>query len=88
MQKTLEALSNTTRLKLLICLSESEKNVTQLIDKCDLSQSAVSQHLKKLKDAGLIESKKSGREQNYKVRNKSTIKIAKELLKFLEGNNI
>lgn len=88
MQKTLEALSNTTRLKLLICLSESEKNVTQLIDKCDLSQSAVSQHLKKLKDAGLIESKKSGREQNYKVRNISTIKIAKELLKFLEGNNI
>lgn len=85
MQKTLEALSNTTRLKLIVCLSESEKNVTQLISNCDLSQSAVSQHLKKLRDAGLIESKKVGREQKYVIKSKSTIKIAKQLLKFLES---
>jgi ArsR family transcriptional regulator len=75
-----KALSNITRVKILACLGDSDKSVTQLIGRCDLSQSAVSQHLDYLKNAGLIESKKEGRERIYKVLDLDVSKLSKKLI--------
>lgn len=72
--------SNKERLNLLVCLS-SPKNVTQLLGRCHLSQSALSQHLKLLKDASVAECKRDGKKQIYFVPNKKVILIAKSLLK-------
>jgi len=80
----LSSLANSTRLKLLICLSEGEKNVTQLIGKCGLSQSAVSQHLEKLRNAGLVIANKSGKEVYYSLSHPKTAHISREILDHIQ----
>jgi ArsR family transcriptional regulator len=80
----LSSLSNQTRLKLLVCLSQGEKNVSQLITKCDLSQSAVSQHLEKLRVAGLVNTRRQGKEIFYSLTNPKTAVVSKQLLAFLK----
>lgn len=74
------AFSNENRVRLLICLAK-EKSVTELLSKCELSQSALSQHLKILKDCGVVICKREGKQQIYSIKNKKALEIAKELIK-------
>lgn len=83
-EKVLNTLSNKTRLQILICLSGSPKNVTQLINICGLSQSAVSQHLHKLRDAGLVVSEKEGKEVYYHIVHPKSALLSTELINFVE----
>lgn len=80
----LSSLSNETRLKLLLCLSEEEKNVTQLIKRCNLSQSAISQHLEKLRASGLVITKRQGKEIIYSLKHKKTTEVCRKLLDFIK----
>jgi ArsR family transcriptional regulator len=75
-----KTIGNVTRVKILACLGSSDKTVTELIGRCDLSQSAVSQHLAYLKSVGLIYAEKKGRYQIYKVTDKRLSKICVEIL--------
>ena len=84
-QTVISSFANATRLKILICLKGGNKNVTELIGNCGLSQSAVSQHLEKLKKAGLIDGIKNGREMIYRLKIRKSGEIAKSLLKLAEG---
>jgi DNA-binding transcriptional ArsR family regulator len=81
----LNAFSNSVRLKLLCCLSKNRKNVQELMENCGLSQSAVSQHLTKLKKAGLVENEKSGKFVYYSLTNPKTAKIAMLMNDFCKG---
>ena len=83
----LSSLSNETRLRILLCLSNGEKNVSQLIGNCGLSQSAVSQHLEKLRKSGLVTTKRQGKEIFYALTYPKTATISKQLLTFLEEIN-
>jgi ArsR family transcriptional regulator len=65
--KRLRALNSIPRLKILICLGERPKNVSEMISVCTLSQSAVSQHLAKLKNAGFVTCDCVGREKIYRL---------------------
>ncbi len=76
-----KAFANEQRLKLLRCLSES-KNVTELLDHCSLTQSALSQHLKVLREAHLVQTKRKGKEVVYSVHTKKVTQIANLLLDF------
>lgn len=76
-----QAFSNVTRVKILACLSSKEKSVSELIENCELSQSAISQHLKKLKDAELVTSKVVGKKRIYNLTNQKLGQVAKDLLK-------
>lgn len=78
-EEIISAFANPVRLKIIRCLQKKSKNVTELINVCGISQSAVSQHLKKLKDAGLIQDNKEGKEIYYSLSNTRSAKIAKEL---------
>lgn len=80
----LSLFSNETRLKLLLCLSESDKNVTQLIEKCGLSQSAVSQHLEKLRTSGLVSTKRNGKEIYYKLLYPQAAEISEKLISMVK----
>lgn len=80
----LSSLSNETRLRLLLCLSKGEKNVTELIGNCGLSQSAVSQHLEKLRKARLVKTRKEGKEIYYSLLNSQTGRMSLKILKFVE----
>jgi len=74
------AFGNQIRTKLMLCLAFKPKNVTELISNCGLAQSAVSQHLAKLKLSGLVETKKEGKEVYYSLKYKKAAEIAKLLI--------
>ena len=56
--KLLDAMSNAKRLQVLALLSDGEMAVGALAEKVKLSQSALSQHLSKLKAAGLVSTRR------------------------------
>jgi DNA-binding transcriptional ArsR family regulator len=71
--------ANRNRVKLIVCLAQ-EKSVTELLGHCDLSQSALSQHLKILKDEGVAVCTREGKKQIYTIKNKQVLKVAQLLL--------
>lgn len=74
------AFGNRIRTKLILCLAKKSKNVTELIQTCGLSQSAVSQHLGKLKKSGIVETKKDGKAIWYSLKYKKAATISTLLL--------
>lgn len=82
-QIMLSAFSNTVRLNLIICLSRKERNVAQLVKNCGLSQSAVSQHLKKLRTAGVVATKRDGKEIYYYLVYPHAARLSRNLLSFI-----
>ena len=75
----LKALAHPTRLCIVKGIMEKESNVTN-IQKClDIPQSTVSQHLSKLKAAGIVKGKRKGLEISYQVINEDIKKIVKIL---------
>lgn len=80
----INAFANPVRLKLLYCLSQGRKNVHELIGNCGLSQSAVSQHLNKLKEAGLVKDEKKGKFVFYSLTHTKTGELAKSLQEFIK----
>ncbi len=73
------AFGNKVRAKLILCLSRKSKNVTELIQTCGLSQSAVSQHLSKLKKARIVKTQKVGLEVHYSLRSQKAAEISRLL---------
>jgi DNA-binding transcriptional ArsR family regulator len=62
------AIADSTRRALLLRLaSDGEKTVTDLLEPFAISQPAVSKHLRILRDAGLVQSRKEGRLRLYAV---------------------
>jgi ArsR family transcriptional regulator len=57
-----KALSDPTRLRLLQRLADGQATVTELTEHVDLSQPLVSWHLHRLKAAGVVETRRAGRE--------------------------
>ena len=55
------ALGDENRIKIILLLAEREMCVCEIIEMLDLSQPAVSHHLKILKHAGLVQDKRGGR---------------------------
>ena len=63
----LKQLANANRLMVLCHLVSGEKTVSELAEAVGLSQSALSQHLAKLREAGLVESDKRGLSVYYRI---------------------
>lgn len=63
----LKQLANANRLLLLCNLVNGEKTVSQLSEIIGLSHSAISQHLAKLRKAGLVEYDKRGQMVYYRI---------------------
>jgi ArsR family transcriptional regulator, arsenate/arsenite/antimonite-responsive transcriptional repressor len=56
------ALADVNRLRIVRRLADRPSTVTELIEQVGLSQPLVSHHLKRLRDAGLVETRRVGRE--------------------------
>ena len=67
-----QALSDQTRLRILELLSKEEKCVSEICRHFAITQPSVSHHLDILKRAGLVTSRKIGREVHYSY-NRETI---------------
>jgi DNA-binding transcriptional ArsR family regulator len=62
------ALGDETRRGILEALSERERSVTELVPMFGISQPAVSQHLRVLRDAGLVDVRAEAQRRYYRVR--------------------
>ena len=65
---TFGALADATRRGILVQLSKGEANVSTLAEPYEMSQPAISKHLRVLERAGLIERHRKGREQFVRVK--------------------
>ncbi|MEZ5930554.1 MAG: metalloregulator ArsR/SmtB family transcription factor [Alphaproteobacteria bacterium] len=63
----LRTLGNEHRLLILCTLLEGERSVGDLVDKIGLSQSALSQHLARLRRDGLVRTRRSSQTIYYRV---------------------
>ncbi|MFF8293376.1 ArsR/SmtB family transcription factor [Streptomyces sp. NPDC016309] len=74
-------LADPTRLHLLWLLAqEEESDVTSLAERCAASRTAVSQHLAKLRLAGLVETRREGRHVFYSLRDGHLRRLVLEAL--------
>ena len=62
-----EALGDPTRRAIVACLAERPRAVGELADELPISRPAVSQHLKVLKDAGLVVDRAAGTRRIYRL---------------------
>ena len=63
----LKELANENRLMIMCALSESELSVGELNERIDLSQSALSQHLARLRSKGLVQTRRMGQTIYYSL---------------------
>src|SRR4051794_21205620 len=62
------ALADPTRRHLLEQLTGGERTASELAGELTISQAAVSQHLKLLRDSGLVAARRDGRHRYYRLR--------------------
>ena len=65
--KLLNAMANPKRLLILCNLLDQEMHVSQLEDRVGLAQSALSQHLAKLRAWGLVQARRDGQQVHYSL---------------------
>ena len=79
--KVFKAFCDENRLMILEMLQSGEKCACHLLDNLNISQSTLSHHMKVLIECGLVEARKCGTWNYYKISNES----AKELIKFIKS---
>ena len=76
----LKALAHPVRLTIVKgLLAEAGCNVSEMQQCLNIPQSTLSQHLAKLRDAGILKSERNGLERNYFVVNNKAINIIRSL---------
>lgn len=73
--KLLKALADETRIKIVQCLLDGEKCACAIVPAVGKAQPTVSQHLRILEEAGVLESRRKGVNIWYKIRSDQTIQI-------------
>lgn len=67
MSDVFDALGDPTRRHIVESLAQGEASATQLAADLPVTRQAVAKHLTALRDAGLVESRRQGRETLYRV---------------------
>ena len=76
-----KALADPTRLKIIECIEKGEKCICKIIPYTGKSQPCVSQHLKVMKHAGIIDERKDGTKIMIKASNDEIFKIIDQVKK-------
>jgi ArsR family transcriptional regulator len=61
------AFSDTSRVRILSVLTDHEENVGSLAEVVGISESAISHHLRSLRQMGLVQARREGKEVYYRV---------------------
>lgn len=80
-----KALSDRTRLRILMALTRGELCVCQIVELCSLAPSTISRHLQLLTHAGLIAARKDGRWIYYRLAEKGAPENVRGALKWVRG---
>jgi DNA-binding transcriptional ArsR family regulator len=75
----LKSLSNENRLMILCSLINAEMSVSQLNSSIDLSQSALSQHLAALREAGLVSTRRESQTIYYRLQGDAAMQVIEVL---------
>ena len=75
----LASMANVRRLMMLCHLVEGECSVGRLADRIGLSQSALSQHLGRMRALGLVESRRSGQTIYYRLASREVMAVLETL---------
>ena len=67
--KFIQGFADKTRLRILSCLMDGEKTVSEIVERIQGNQSNVSQHLSCLKGCGIIKGRPEGKYVHYSLRN-------------------
>lgn len=81
----LKIIAEANRLKILCALKRGERCVCEIWRDLGLPQNLVSHHLKVLKDAGLIDSRKDGLSVYYSINKNAFAKFSSSLNDFLQS---
>ncbi|MFB0565926.1 MAG: ArsR/SmtB family transcription factor [Candidatus Aminicenantaceae bacterium] len=84
--KIFKALSDPTRLRILMLLLQRELYVCELVFILKMEQSRISHQLRVLRDADLVEDTREGRWTNYRIPNKTRNYLRMLFEKILEEN--
>lgn len=77
----MKAVGNENRLMVLCALANGELSVGELLERVDLSQSALSQHLAVLRHSGLVSTRRASQTIYYTLSDSR----ARQLVEFLHG---
>ncbi|MDF1891075.1 metalloregulator ArsR/SmtB family transcription factor [Agrobacterium rhizogenes] len=83
----LNILSNAKRLQVVLTLANGEQSVTHLAQEINISQSALSQHLAKMRDAGVVRTRRQGLIVYYRLVMPEFIGLLREVVLYLEANS-
>ena len=83
----MRALSNSARLKVLCELSGGERNVGELVRASGLSQSALSQHLARLREDGLVSTRRDAQVIYYRLTDTRVEQIVRLLFQLYCGKD-
>lgn len=81
----MRALSHGARLKVLCELSSGERSVGELVLSSGLSQSALSQHLARLREEGFVATRRDAQTIYYSVADEKVLRIVKLLYELYCG---
>ena len=76
----LRLIADSTRLRLLAALAVEDHDVSELTEMTGVPRPAVSQHLSRLRLAGLVQARPDGRRRIYAVRNGHVRRLVTETL--------
>lgn len=86
LEQQLKAMADKNRLTLLSCMKNGEVCVCDFMEVLGISQPAVSQQLKKLKDAGIITERKEGTWKYYRLA-EDLPNVVKVVIDAIEAND-
>lgn len=69
-EEVCKLLADSTRLEIINMLADEEVCICNLVDHFNISQPAISKHIKKLKDAGMLLERKQAQWKYYKLNKK------------------
>lgn len=77
----LKAIAHPQRLMLMCHLAEGEKNVSELLELCEISQSQLSQFLNRMNREKLLKVRKEGHFSYYSIADKQILKLIQSMQK-------
>ncbi len=75
----LKSIAHKDRLKILCYILERERSVAEIEGNVGASQSAISQHLARLKDEGIVAARRNGRQIFYSISDPVVLEVIKVL---------
>lgn len=78
-----QAIADPTRRKMLRLLADKEMSIASIVKRFPMSRTAVNKHLQVLSDAGLVSSRRIGRETRYKAQSQPLVEV-KQWIAFFE----